>query len=153
MNMIELPDDDEDLEKAVSSICDMGGASEFIEGILSVEYTIDQQGEMEATLDDICDMGGAEEWVRTYLIEHPELYGKAHEPHASPKSGQADTNMKPAHTSPTGTQAQDDIAPPLTPKQILMLTVRYHVPQNVINKLNKWTAMRLIAELRERSNV
>ena len=85
---------------------------------------------------------------------------------ASPKGGQDDTNMKPAptttgtqaqiqvqRTAPLGTQEQNDLAPPPTPKQLLMLTVRYHVPQNVIDKLNKWTAMRLIAELTERSNV
>ena len=84
---------------------------------------------------------------------------------ASPKGGQADADMKPAPTT-TGTQTQmqvqrtvpetqeqNDLAPPPTPKQLLMLTVRYHVPQNVIDKLNKWTAMRLIAELTERSNV
>ena len=85
--------------------------------------------------------------------------------YASPKDGgQADTDMKPAPTTTgtaqlqiqrtvPGTQEQNDILPPPTPKQLLMLTVRYHVPQNVIDKLNKWTAMRLIAELRERSNV
>ena len=92
--------------------------------------------------------------------------------YASPKDGgQADNNMTPApittgaqttgaqtqmqvqRTAPLGTQEQNDIAPPPTPKQILMLTVRYHVRQSVIDKLNRWSASRLIAELRERSNV
>jgi hypothetical protein len=66
--------------------------------------------------------------------------------------------MTPAPTT-TGTQAQIQVQPtvtelpPVTPRQLLQLTIRYHVPQPVIDKLNKWTAARLIAELQERSNI
>ena len=66
--------------------------------------------------------------------------------------------MTPAPTT-TGSQAQIQVQrtvtelPPVTPRQLLQLTIRYHVPQSVIDKLNKWTAARLIAELQERSNV
>lgn len=71
----------------------------------------------------------------------------------APTTTVAQSQMQLQRTIPPATHAQNDIAPPPTQRQILMLTVRYHVPQSVINTLNKWTAMRLIAELTERGNL
>ncbi len=118
---------EEALQREVDDICDMGGGAEWIRSILSSQYTIAQEDEMEQAIEDICDMGGATDWIRSYLEEHPELWkgeGKATQP-------------PPAPSEEPPTQAQLDT-----------LRFKCKVREDIIAKLTKHTAWKLLADYR-----